>query len=81
MGSGVILLGLVALARRIRARGSRQGCRRRGGGDDSDSEVVEAEASLQGEYRGLSQHEVSQRMLVTEAFSVDPIGIIDFNMP
>jgi hypothetical protein len=30
---------------------------------------------------GLSAHEVSQRMLVTEAFSVDPIGIVEFEMP
>lgn len=30
---------------------------------------------------GLTGHEVAQRMLVTEAFSVDPIGIIDFEMP
>lgn len=30
---------------------------------------------------GLSAHEVGKRMLVTEAFSVDPIGIIEFEMP
>ena len=30
---------------------------------------------------GLPAHEVSKRMQVTEAFSVDPIGIVEFDMP
>jgi hypothetical protein len=28
-----------------------------------------------------SRHEVSRRMLVTEAFSVDPIGVIGLELP